>query len=499
MKLQTASEVSKAFGISTRMLRYYEQAGLIKGLRKDDYAYRLYDTENLARLQQIVILRKLQIPVKQIAVILNNPDAATAILIFNENIIAIQNEVTALDTIKAALQIFINKIEELAVVHLDLNLLTDKTVIELAKSLSLTQKNVKEYQTMENVKQASDYLTEKSEKHVTVIRLPKCKIITSGWQWEDDMFHVKGGFNDWVWENRHLHKEVFYGTPAFWMNIKPDYHGELSCYNITVQDNIKSADAAPYKLIDFEGGLYAALQSANNVGDNLYMPILKWLESSSYEPDTERFCLAQEIYHNQNTFHPSEITKGLGYNQFQWYIPIKLRTQNMATVETTLEAGRAEIVKKFFTAFHERFGVGLERHFTAHDFDRSEGASAYVAYSVLLDAKDGVSITFEINADDYDPCVLAGFSMVKSGKQENFGDKETADELRKHIDVGNAKTSDWYLCYEHLMYDGETINLVKPHWGNDNYAKLFDTESFNKIVDSSVDQARLILAKLKQS
>ncbi|MDF2612139.1 MAG: MerR family transcriptional regulator [Lachnospiraceae bacterium] len=37
MELQTISQVSKDYGISARMLRYYEQVGLIESLRKDDY------------------------------------------------------------------------------------------------------------------------------------------------------------------------------------------------------------------------------------------------------------------------------------------------------------------------------------------------------------------------------------------------------------------------------------------------------------------------------
>jgi len=38
MELQTISQVSKSFGISTRTLRYYEQLGLIKSIKKEDYA-----------------------------------------------------------------------------------------------------------------------------------------------------------------------------------------------------------------------------------------------------------------------------------------------------------------------------------------------------------------------------------------------------------------------------------------------------------------------------
>ena len=64
MDLQTVSDISKKYGISSRMLRYYEQSGLITSKRKEGYAYRVYDDPAIKRLQQVIILRKLQIPVK---------------------------------------------------------------------------------------------------------------------------------------------------------------------------------------------------------------------------------------------------------------------------------------------------------------------------------------------------------------------------------------------------------------------------------------------------
>lgn len=70
----TISTVSKELGITTRMLRYYEQIGLIDSFRKDDYAYRVYDETALKQLKQIIILCKLRIPVKQISDILKNQE-----------------------------------------------------------------------------------------------------------------------------------------------------------------------------------------------------------------------------------------------------------------------------------------------------------------------------------------------------------------------------------------------------------------------------------------
>lgn len=68
MQTMTISEVSRMYNVSTRMLRYYEKAGLLSSLHKQDYAYRIYDEEAVNRLRQIIMLRKLRIPLKQIPV-----------------------------------------------------------------------------------------------------------------------------------------------------------------------------------------------------------------------------------------------------------------------------------------------------------------------------------------------------------------------------------------------------------------------------------------------
>ena len=52
-------EISSKYDISARALRYYEDMGLISSTRSSDYAYRLYYRQNIKRLEQILILRKL--------------------------------------------------------------------------------------------------------------------------------------------------------------------------------------------------------------------------------------------------------------------------------------------------------------------------------------------------------------------------------------------------------------------------------------------------------
>ena len=92
--------------LSPYLTASYEQVGLIQSLRKDDYAYRVYDETAMSRLRQIIVLRKLRVPVKQIISILNNYDAAEAVEIFRQNI----SEITALSTVRSILTRFIEEI-----------------------------------------------------------------------------------------------------------------------------------------------------------------------------------------------------------------------------------------------------------------------------------------------------------------------------------------------------------------------------------------------------
>ena len=112
MEEMTVSQVSRDLGISTRMLRYYEKAGLISSSRKKGYAYRIYDETAVSRIKQILLLRKLRIPVRQIEVILNNTNAVAAIEIFRQNMEDLDEEITALSTIRDILNRFVEELSK---------------------------------------------------------------------------------------------------------------------------------------------------------------------------------------------------------------------------------------------------------------------------------------------------------------------------------------------------------------------------------------------------
>ena len=72
--MMTVNEVSKLTGVSIRTLQYYDNIGLLKPAEYTESGYRLYDDAALERLQQILLFRELEFPLKDIKDIINRSD-----------------------------------------------------------------------------------------------------------------------------------------------------------------------------------------------------------------------------------------------------------------------------------------------------------------------------------------------------------------------------------------------------------------------------------------
>ncbi len=71
--MRTVNEVSKLTGVSVRTLHYYDEIGLLRPADITESGYRLYGDEALERLQQILLFRELEFPLKDIKDILDSP------------------------------------------------------------------------------------------------------------------------------------------------------------------------------------------------------------------------------------------------------------------------------------------------------------------------------------------------------------------------------------------------------------------------------------------
>ena len=71
--MKTVNEVSKLTGVSIRTLQYYDKIGLLKPSGYTQAGYRLYDDTALEKLQQILLFRELEFPLKDVKKIIESP------------------------------------------------------------------------------------------------------------------------------------------------------------------------------------------------------------------------------------------------------------------------------------------------------------------------------------------------------------------------------------------------------------------------------------------
>jgi DNA-binding transcriptional MerR regulator len=70
----SVQKMAKLAGVSIRTLHLYDQLGLLKPSIRTEAGYRLYGEKELLRLQQILFYKELDFPLKEIKVILDNPE-----------------------------------------------------------------------------------------------------------------------------------------------------------------------------------------------------------------------------------------------------------------------------------------------------------------------------------------------------------------------------------------------------------------------------------------
>ena len=72
--MMTVRKVSELSGVSVRTLQYYDKIGLLIPSSRSEAGYRLYNNDDLEKLQQILIFRELEFSLKDIKRIMNSPD-----------------------------------------------------------------------------------------------------------------------------------------------------------------------------------------------------------------------------------------------------------------------------------------------------------------------------------------------------------------------------------------------------------------------------------------
>ena len=71
----TVGQVAEQFGVTVRTLHHYDEIGLLVPSERTSAGYRLYSEQDIARLQQVVVYRRLGFALEEIALLLDDPSA----------------------------------------------------------------------------------------------------------------------------------------------------------------------------------------------------------------------------------------------------------------------------------------------------------------------------------------------------------------------------------------------------------------------------------------
>jgi DNA-binding transcriptional MerR regulator len=307
-------EVSLKYGISARALKYYEDMGLISSTRSDDYAYRMYDEAAVKRLEQILILRKLNISIKDIQRILSTTESEIVLEVLSKKVEDIDEEVALLPELKEIILDFIKQINQA-----DFGKDSDvKLLYEKAKEIETQIVNVDYNGNSANVNRLLD-VTAKLEREpdILIVEMSPCRMVTSGLAGDDEL----GRFDAmWMRLGSRIADKI---NPRDFM-YQDEAH-KKSVWLFMLEDYMTEGDTDGFEIITFDGGLYAAALAdswEHTEYDRVYKGIKSWLARQEYleiDEGNGRYIL----YHFAGPH--SEQMKAWNYGKVRYFVPIKVK------------------------------------------------------------------------------------------------------------------------------------------------------------------------------
>jgi len=272
LELIRINEVVETFGISSRTLRYYEEKGLIWSHHPDNKAQRYYDTTALERLRQIIVLRKLQIPIKDMAHIFKTESTAALIESFVNKLGTLDVEISALSELRRIVDEFLHKMLMNGIKKISaITLLYEETEKRLVHATPTDEPVTFEM--------LSEISREALKLHdIRVIRLPEMRILTSrhktGQAEALDGDKMQNLFAEYGFIPTPGMRDCFFRKEIndewiMMINIPADYDNQ-----------------SPYVDEHFPGGLYAIASAFIEDMDDTFVLLKDWItKSQDYELD----------------------------------------------------------------------------------------------------------------------------------------------------------------------------------------------------------------------
>lgn len=300
MCLIKITDLSTQLGLSSRTLRYYEEAGLITSVRPQFEKYRYYDEQNVQRLRQIMVLRKMQIPIKDIVRIYDSRETLDITQVFVDRLSEIDREVTALSELKRIINDFLNKMIEKGIKHISaLPLLYE----EMDKQLT-----VRESVSMEQLSEVSERLARPF--NISIVKLPKMRVLSSYLK-TDPQNSDADAFSRYIQLNgmkADCHESFEYR----------EYENEVMISRID-DDFVNDSD---FTDLTFDGGLFAAvnLYLDDDMNQSFRALIKSFDENKFYQIDYAPDGSLRHAAMTENLISPDERRQLVAL-----YVPVKKR------------------------------------------------------------------------------------------------------------------------------------------------------------------------------
>lgn len=316
--LTKIGEVASRYDISNRTLRYWEEEGILSSIRLEN-GYRYYDESNVLKIKQIIMLRKLRLPIQDIHRIFVSRELSIVVEALQSHLEDTKQETEELKALGVILENLIKVAKSRSNLfevfeYLDVNDNSALFKLKKAFQITLSERN-------NNMSVKSNYSKIGS---VRIVNLPKMVLVCYRAESATPENDCSAVMNKLIKEN-FLHEK--YGFRHFGFNNPDPQEGSpiygYEMWAVVPEDFVVPE---PFSRKEFPGGLFASVTTEMPIIGERWGQLSEWIANNEkyevdWNPEADRRCLEENIdYVSFNSSETDENDK-----QLDLLTPIKLR------------------------------------------------------------------------------------------------------------------------------------------------------------------------------
>lgn len=275
------NKLSTQLGITSRTLRHWESEGLFKSIRDLESGWRVYDEEAVLCIKITAVLRKLDIPLKDIKRILEGRTIKIVETIIRKQIYLLERDTEEIMSHKNML----NKILDYLIYNREYQSGSSLTELNYFFHTVLSDEDEKK----EDFEMVNNQTPNSNIRFITLPSMRTVYNISVGVSPEDE---AMAPVLEW------LKSAGLMGTARiFGGNVEPFPNGATSQYGYGVCASIPEGIEIPGHLKEMQlpGGLYALMPSNEDIYGSWQILMRHLSQSDEYISDKSRLCLEEHI------------------------------------------------------------------------------------------------------------------------------------------------------------------------------------------------------------